>query len=252
MRTSRFFWLFSLLLISALVLTACPAPAVPAAPAPESAAAATAAPAAEALAAEAPAFKIGLVTDVGRVNDRSFNQSAWEGVLKAQADLGLTEDDVKYIETQDAKDYADNMAQFIDAGYNVIVTVGFALSDGTIQAAKNNPDILFIGVDQFQVETLPNLAGLIFHEDQAGYLAGVLAASMSKSGTIAAVLGTDLVPPVVAFNEGYIAGAKSVNPDINILSTYHPGEINQAFTDPEWGAATARQAIDQRDRKSVV
>jgi basic membrane protein A len=251
MRTSRFFWLFSLLLISALVLTACPAPAAPAAPAPESGAAATAAPAAEAPAAtaapaaEAPAFKIGLVTDVGRVNDRSFNQSAWEGVLKAQADLGLTDDDVKYIETQDAKDYADNMAQFIDAGYNVIVTVGFALGDATIQAAKNNPDILFIGVDQFQGETLPNLAGLIFHEDQSGYLAGVLAASMTKSGTIAAVLGTDLVPPVVAFNEGYIAGAKSVNPDINIISTYHPGEISQAFVDPEWGAATARQAIDQ-------
>lgn len=166
-------------------------------------------------------------------------------MLKAQADLGLSDDDVKYIETQDAKDYADNMAQFIDAGYNVIVTVGFALGDATIEAAKNNPDILFIGVDQFQGEALPNLAGLIFHEDQSGYLAGVLAASMSKSGTIAAVLGTDLVPPVVAFNEGYIAGAKSVNPDINVISTYHPGEISQAFTDPEWGAATAKQAIDQ-------
>jgi basic membrane protein A len=54
-----------------------------------------------------------------------------------------------------------------------------------------------------------------------------------------------LVPPVVAFNEGYIAGAKSVNPDINVISTYHPGEISQAFVDPEWGAATAKQAIDQ-------
>jgi len=245
MRTFRSTWLFALLLISALVLAACPAPAAPVADS-DAAAPAEAAPAAtEAPAAEAPDFKIGLVTDVGRVNDRSFNQSAWEGVLKAQADLGLTEDDVKYIETQDAKDYADNMGQFIDAGYNVIVTVGFALGDATIEAAKNNPDILFIGVDQFQGEALPNLAGLIFHEDQSGYLAGVLAASMTESGTIAAVLGTDLVPPVVAFNEGYIAGAKSVNPDINVISTYHPGEISQAFVDPEWGAATAKQAIDQ-------
>lgn len=246
MRTFRFTWLLALLLISALVLAACPAPAAPAAPAAESGAAAPAEAAPTAApAVEAPAFKVGLVTDVGRVNDRSFNQSAWEGVLKAQADLGLSDDDVKYIETQDAKDYADNMAQFIDAGYNVIVTVGFALGDATIEAAKNNPDILFIGVDQFQGEALPNLAGLIFHEDQSGYLAGVLAASMTESGTIAAVLGTDLVPPVVAFNEGYIAGAKSVNPDINVISTYHPGEISQAFTDPEWGAATAKQAIDQ-------
>ena len=196
-------------------------------------------------AAEPASFKIGLVTDVGRVNDRSFNQSAWEGVQQAATELGLAEEDVKYIETQDAKDYADNMQQFIDAGYNVIVTVGAALGDATVAAAKANPDIHFIGVDQPQKEELPNLTGLVFKEDQAGYLAGVLAASLTKSGTIAAVLGTDLVPPVVAFKEGYETGAKSVNPDIKIISTFHPGELSQAFTDPEWGAATAKQAIDQ-------
>ena len=72
-------------------------------------------------------FKVGLVTDVGRVNDRSFNQSAWEGVVAAAEGLALGEDDIKYIETQDAKDYADNIQQFIDADYNVIVSVGFAL-----------------------------------------------------------------------------------------------------------------------------
>ncbi|MDQ3249164.1 MAG: BMP family ABC transporter substrate-binding protein, partial [Chloroflexota bacterium] len=68
---------------------------------------------------------------------------------------------------------------------------------------------------------------------------------LTKSGTIAAVLGTDTVPPVVAFKEGYELGAKYINPDINIISTYHPGDIAQAFTDPEWGALTAGQAIDQ-------
>ena len=190
-------------------------------------------------------IKVGLVTDVGRVNDRSFNQSAWEGVELAKSNLGLGDRDIKYIETQDAKDYADNLAQFIEAEYQVIVTVGFALGDATVKAAKENPDTLFIGVDQYQGEALPNLAGLIFYEDQSGFLAGVLAAGMTKSGTIAAVLGTDLIPPVVAFNEGYIAGAKSVNPKINVISTYHPGEISQAFVDPEWGAATAKQAMDQ-------
>ena len=136
----------------------------------------------------AATLKVGLVTDVGRVNDRSFNQSAWEGVQEAKKQLGLNDRHVKYIETQDAKDYADNLAQFIDAEYNVIVTVGFALGDATVKAAKENPDTLFIGVDQFQGEAIPNLAGLIFHEDQSGFLAGVLAAGMSKSGTIAAVL----------------------------------------------------------------
>jgi basic membrane protein A len=223
--------LLGLALIAVLALAGCVAPAAPAG--------------GEAAAPEAATFKIGLVTDVGRVNDRSFNQSAWEGVEQAAAQLGLGEGDIKYIETQDAKDYADNMQQFIDADFNVIVTVGFALGDATVVAAKENPDIHFIGVDQFQGEELPNLTGLVFKEDHAGYLAGVLAASLTRTGTIAAVLGTDLVPPVVAFKEGYEAGAKSVNPDVNLISTYHPGELSQAFTDPEWGAATAKQAIDQ-------
>lgn len=192
------------------------------------------------------AFRIGLVTDVGRINDRSFNQSAWEGVIAAAEELGLEEGvDYKYIETKDAKDYQDNIRTFTEEGYSVIVTVGFALGDATIEMAKQNPNIKFIGVDQFQAETLDNVVGLIFHEDYSGYLAGVLAASMTKSNIIGGVYGTDLVPPVVAFKEGYDAGAKSVNPDVTVLSTYHPGEISQAFTDPEWGAATAAQAIDQ-------
>ncbi len=191
-------------------------------------------------------FKIGLVTDVGRINDRSFNQSAWEGVLQACETLGLTEgEDCKYIETKDAKDYQDNMRQFADAGFDVIVTVGFALGTDTVVMAKEYPDIKFIGVDQFQSEIFPNVAGLVFHEDQSGYLAGALAAHMTKSGIIGGVFGTDLVPPVVAFRVGYENGAKAVKPDINIIGTYHPGEIGQAFTDPEWGGATAQQAIDQ-------
>ena len=90
---------------------------------------------------------------------------------------------------------------------------------------------------------MPNVIGLIFHEDQSGFLAGALAAQMTKTGTIAAVLGTDLIPPVVAFKEGYEAGAKYINPAINIISTYHPGGLDVAFTDPEWGATTAAQAI---------
>lgn len=233
--------LIALMLVLALI-AGCVAPA--AAPAPEEQTAEEAAPA-EAAPAEAAAIKIGLVTDVGRVNDRSFNQSAWDGVQNAAATLGLGEGDFKYIETQDAKDYADNIGQFVEAGFNVIVTVGFALGEATITAAQENPDIYFIGVDQFQGEELPNVVGLVFHEDHSGFLAGALAAHLTQSGTIAAVLGTDLVPPVVAFKVGYEAGARHINPDINIISTFHPGELSQAFVDPEWGAATAKQAIDQ-------
>jgi basic membrane protein A and related proteins len=192
--------------------------------------------------ASADVFCVGLVTDVGEVDDKSFNQSAWEGVQRAGNELGAK---VDFIETQDAKDYGANIGLFAENGYDVIVTVGFALGEATAQAAAQYPDIYFIGVDQFQAETIPNVAGLIFPEDRAGYMAGALAGMLTESNTIAAVLGTNLVPPVVAFKEGFEAGARAENPDINIISTYHPGGLDVAFTDPEWGASTARQALDQ-------
>lgn len=181
---------------------------------------------------------VGLVTDVGKIDDKSFNQSAWEGVQASVADQS------DFIETQDSKDYATNIGTFLDQGYDVIVTVGFALGEATLIAAGENPDTLFIGVDQFQGEPVPNVAGLIFPEDQAGFIAGALAGLLTETDTVAAVLGTDLVPPVVAFKEGYEAGALYTNPDVNLLSTYHPGGLDVAFTDPAWGADTARQALD--------
>ena len=129
MRTSnRPLIVWALVLVFALVLSACAAP--------------VAAPVADDAGGEAVAasdLKVGLVTDVGRINDRSFNQSAWEGVQQAATALGATEENVKYIETQDAKDYADNMQQFIDADYDVIVTVGFALGEATAEAAAEQP-----------------------------------------------------------------------------------------------------------------
>ena len=185
---------------------------------------------------------VGLVTDVGEVDDKSFNQSAWEGAQQAASDLGAQ---VEFIETKDAKDYGANIALFADDGYDIIVTVGFAMGEATAEAAAKYPDVDFVGIDQFQGEPIDNLAGLMFNEDKAGFLAGALAGMLTESNTIAAVLGTDLVPPVVAFKEGYESGAEYVNPDINIISTYHPGGMDVAFTDPEWGASTSKQAIDQ-------
>ncbi len=184
--------------------------------------------------------KVGLVTDVGKVDDKGFNQSAWEGVQAAAKKCSYT---VQYIETVDPKDYATNIQKFVDQKYNIIVTVGFLLAEGTQKAAVANPNIKFIGVDQFigDAAAPANYAGLVFNEDQSGYLAGVLAASVSKSGSIGAVLGTDNVPPVYRFGEGYKAGAKSVKADIKVSLIYH--EDTNAFNDPAWGAATAKQLI---------
>jgi basic membrane protein A len=128
--------------------TAAPATAAPATAAPATAAPATAAPATTAAAAEAAdGGCVGLVTDVGQVDDKSFNQSAWDGVQAAGSSLGV---DVDYIETQAAKDYETNIGLFADSGCDVIVTVGFALGEATAIAAGEYPDVDFIGVDQFQ------------------------------------------------------------------------------------------------------
>lgn len=188
-------------------------------------------------------FCVGLVTDVGEVDDRGFNQAAWDAVQQAQND-GIA-DFIKFIETKDPKDYELNIDFFANAGYDVIVSSGFALGPATRTAAEKYPEIMFIGTDQLQAEVLPNLAGLVFAEERAGFLAGALAAMMSQSGKIAGVYGTDLIPPVVAFKVGFENGARSINPKIEVISTFHPGGLEAAFEDPEWGAATARQAIDQ-------
>lgn len=221
----RTLFLFSILVIVALALGACQS-----------------ADSGEADCTSEDVLCVGLVTDVGEIDDKSFNQSAWEGVKLAEAELDAK---IDYIETQDAKDYAANIGLFADQGYDVIVTVGFAMGEATAAAGLEYPNINFVGVDQFHTGEPANVVGLLFPEDRAGFLAGALAAYMSETGTVAAVLGTDLVPPVVAFKEGYENGARYVNPDINLISTYHPGGLDVAFTDPEWGATTARQAIDQ-------
>jgi basic membrane protein A len=223
----KLYVLLAALLIAAMILPAC-APAEP-------------------NCADEGTFCVGLVTDVGKINDKSFNQSAWEGVQRAEAELGAT---VQYIETVDAKDYDKNISTFGDAGYDVVVTVGFALGEATIANAAKYPDVDFIGVDQFQAETVDGVAGLNFPEDQAGFLVGALAAMMSQSHKIGAVCGTDVVPPVWRFGEGYKAGAAYAD-GMNATTTevfvvYHSDVgFDKTFTDPEWGAQTAQSMMDQ-------
>jgi basic membrane protein A len=231
MKTKRFFWLLlAILIVSSLALSACGGAE------PE-----TPEPVAEEVPQEVP-LKIGLVTDVGEIDDKSFNQSAWEGVQLAGEEFGA---EVDFVETKDAKDYMANIELFTKNDFDIVVTVGFALGEATLEAAALYPDVYFIGVDQGQWGgVVDNVAGLIFNEDKSGFMAGALAAMLTETNTVAAVLGTDLVPPVVAFKEGYEAGAAYVNPDINVLTTYHPGGLDVAFTDPEWGATTAKQALD--------
>jgi basic membrane protein A len=165
------------------------------------------------------------------------------GRREAKADLGAQ---TKYIETTDQKDYASNIKQFTDAKYDVIVTVGFLMADATVQAAKAYPDTKFIGVDQFvdtTKVTSPNLTGLVFPEDKAGYAVGYLAGLMTKTNKIGAVNGQE-IPPVQKYFKGYEAGAKAANPKVTVTGVYHPAGTT-AFSDPVWGAGEAKKQLAQ-------
>jgi len=191
-------------------------------------------------------FCIGLVTDIGKVDDKSFNQSAWEGAQEAASINGGF---AKYVETQDPKDYAANIALFAEAGYNVIVTVGFLMAEATAVASEKYPDVKFIGVDQFYAGSAANYSGLIFPEDKAGFIVGYLGGYLTTSGKTAAIAGgPDSIPPVRKFIEGFVAGvgyaAKEQGKNFpKASSVYYTGA--NAFQDPAWGASTAQQYLDQ-------
>jgi peptide/nickel transport system substrate-binding protein len=152
-------------------------------------------------------FKVGQVTDVGGIDDKSFNATAWEGMQTAEADLGV---EIAYLESQQQTDYAPNITQFIDQGYGMIVTVGFLLTDDTFTFAKENPDVYFAGIDQFYEETLPNLLSLTFATDEAAFLAGYVAAGMSQTGKVGTFGGIE-IPPVTIFMVAYENGVKYYN-----------------------------------------
>lgn len=188
---------------------------------------------------------IGLVTDTGKVDDKSFNQSAWEGAKAGAEAVGGF---AKYIETLDPKDYATNIALFTDKGYDVIIGVGFLMAEAITKAAAEYPETKFIGVDQFQGEAVSNLSGLVFPEDKAGFLAGYLAGNLTTTGKTGAVLGTEVVPPVRYFGEGFRNGvayaAKELGKSYPTTKLIYHAPDN-AFNDPAWGAATAQQLLSQ-------
>jgi basic membrane lipoprotein Med (substrate-binding protein (PBP1-ABC) superfamily) len=178
-----------------------------------------------------------LVTDIGKVNDGTFNQYAYEGMIQAEEEFDL---DTSFIETVSDTQYESNINTCVQSGADVIITVGFLIADATAKAASENPEIYFIGVDQFIVDGPSNYVGIQFREDQAGFLVGVLAALVIDStggDTAAGVYGVE-IPPVVKFRNGYEQGIRYINPEITILGSYI-----DSFVAPDKGAALAEQFI---------
>src|SRR6266542_2794374 len=208
----------------------------PAAAAPTAAPAATAAAEPTAAGATGKKIKVGLVTDVGRVNDGTFNQYAYEGLQRAEKELGV---EVAYIETQAQTDYEKNLEQFASQGFDMIIGVGFLMGDALKANAAKHPDIKYAIVDFAYDPSIDNVRGMVFSEDQSGYLAGVLAASLSKSNNVAVVGGVE-IRPVQKFVMGYENGAKSVKPDITVQKVYI-----DTFTDRARGGEAAKNFISQ-------
>lgn len=218
---------------------------------------------------DASELKIGLVTDVGTIDDKGFNENSFAGAVAGAEAIGAPAP--QFAISQQSADIGPNIQAFVDQKYDIIVTVGFAAGGDTAAAAKANPDIWFVGVDQSPcidengdpdttftcagdaATLLPNYQGINWREQQPGYLAGIVAASQSESGTIGAVGGTAVIPAVVNYIEGYANGAKSVNPDVNVVVTYVSGAPDAAaFNDPSGGQAIAQQLLAQNPDLDVI
>jgi len=261
------------ILISACTPAATASPSSPAAsteastPA-ESAGASGSAPAPSAAASSN--LKIGVVTDIGTLNDKNFNEYSFKGAEEGAAAIGAAEP--QSIVPTSASDYAPSIKSFIDQKYDVIVTVGFNLASATVQAAHDNPNTWFIGVDQSPIcvteeglpdssfackgdakTLLPKYISVYFQEDQAGYLAGIIAAGASKSGVIGAIGGTSICAPCVRYIQGYELGAQSVNPNIKVVSAYVTNDFSaKAFQDQAGGKTFADSFLKQNKQVDVL
>ena len=182
---------------------------------------------------DASELKVGLITDVGGVNDGSFNQSSWEGLERAGEELGVT---VNYLESATDADYAPNLETFVDEDYDLIISVGYMLADATRAAAEANPDTKFAIIDDSSID-LPNVTSLIYHAEQASYLVGYVAGLMTETDNIGVVIGMTN-ETMNLFGYGYCAGAIDANPDITIQ------QFNaNSFADPATGKTNAGTAI---------
>jgi basic membrane protein A len=147
------------------------------------------------------------VTDTGGVDDKGFNQISYKGMQDAEATLGVT---IDLLESASDADYAPNLQNFADKGCNIIVTVGFLLGDATKAAAEANPDKNYAIVDSAFDPPIANARGLVFATDQPSFMAGYLAAGMSKTGVVGTFGGIN-IPPVSIFMDGFAKGVAYYN-----------------------------------------
>ena len=186
-------------------------------------------------------IKVTLVLDEGGVNDQSFNQSAWEGALKAKDAYRV---EVNYMEAKQESDYATNIETAIDNESDLVIGVGFKIADAIKEASENYPEQQFAIIDGTYDEIPENVQPILFNEEEAGYLVGLIAGKMTTTNKIGFIGGMD-IPSVTNFLIGFEKGAKEVSPEIEVLRQYA-----NSFTDAAKGKAIAQQMI--KDNVDII
>ncbi len=181
-------------------------------------------------------IRIGMATDVGGVNDQSFNQSAWEGLQRAQLELSIK---ASYKESTQDADYVPNLQNLMDANNNLIWGIGFKMGDAILAAAQNNPNFKFAIIDYAYETTPANLIGVLFKAQEASFLVGYIAGKMTATGTVGFVGGIQ-GNIIDGFDFGYHAGVYAANPEVKVLRQYA-----ESFTDAAKGKVITQEMYRQ-------
>ncbi len=190
-----------------------------------------------------------MATDIGGLGDKSFNDGSYAGILQAQDELGV---EARVVESKQQTDYVPNLSGLAEDGAKVVFAVGLLMADALVESASNNPGASFAGIDIWvdPASAPANVRGILFKEQESGYLAGVVAGLLTKEyasaspklnddNVVGMVLGMD-IPPVERFQAGFYAGVKSVNPDCEVLSV-----VTGSFTDQAKGKEAALAMIEK-------
>lgn len=181
---------------------------------------------------EKKTLKVGMVADVGGINDESFNQSAWEGLQRAEKDLGI---EVKVIESKQASEYITNMESLIDDGMDLVIGVGNTMKEDIKTEAENYPEQQFVLIDE-TFDTIPeNVTPILFKENEATFLTGLIAGKMTKTNNVGFIGGMQN-PVISRFEYGYKAGVREANKDCEVKTQYAG-----TFSDAAKGKSIANQ-----------
>jgi basic membrane protein A len=174
--------------------------------------------------------KIGMVTDIGGLDDRSFNQSAYEGLKRAESELGA---EIRAVTSKSNADYVPNLTTLARQQYDLVIAVGFLMGESTEKVANAFPQTNFAIIDfpQAAMKSKPkNVSGLLFKENEAGYLVGTMAGLYAKDqggDQVISSVGGQKIPPVDGYIAGFQAGAKKANPGIKTLNGYSEDFVKQ-------------------------